>query len=91
MFDSIFSVCYMPVTKAKSSSSALQQHAVLSVKRDHRLKCFLKCLCLKELALMEGLHHLVQMFQRPFHPSIKILHIYMYKYIYTYILGETLD
>lgn len=30
----------MPVTKATSSSSALQQRAVLSVKRDHRLKQF---------------------------------------------------
>lgn len=36
-----FNLIYMPVTKAISSSSALQQHAVLSVKRVHRLKrCF---------------------------------------------------
>lgn len=70
---------YMPVTKAISSSSPWQQHAVLYVKRGSQTVSLTTegRLCLKELASMEGFMScgLKMLFQRPFHPSKKYIYV----------------
>lgn len=81
-FDSIFSVYYAS-HRAKSSSSALQQHAVLSVKRDQRLKCFFKKVPLPERIRFGGFTSFCLNVSEAFPPQQKKL--YIYKYIYTHI------